>query len=93
MTVKMSTPTLSQVLHGNPKHKTTGELLQDLYETNTKFTKAQTHLSCITAENMRIKFKLNNIRRHYDQLLATVKAINPTKAAPYLKYAYDPRMF
>ena len=46
----------------------------------------------VTIDNKQINDKLRIVRDNYRQLLDLLKAVDPTKAAPYFKYAYDPKL-
>ena len=89
--VKTTNPTLSQVMKNDSLGKSQQELLSMCYQSNNNLAKAQEQLKIIMAENIYLKDKVSNIKRHYNDLTASAKAMNPYKSTPYLKYRHNPR--
>ena len=80
--VKTTNPTLSQVMKNDSLGKSQQELLSMCYQSNNNLAKAQEQLKIIMAENIYLKDKVCNIKRHYNDLTASAKAMNPYKSTP-----------
>ena len=85
---KATGPTLAQTMHGNPSCSG-----WDYYQLKINFKKCQDHLKMTLIENQQMAAKLKTVRDNYLKLTELLNSVNPTTAAPYLKYAYDPRLF